>query len=148
MDTAIFFIFLFLTSFSFAKLEIEIEGRNGWAENLPTWKLPKDNWLNKILGGRTITGYHLWTHIYILLLAHLVFSFVPFSWNIEFKILSFLILFWVLEDFLWFVLNPSFSIKKFKKEFIPWHAKNWFLFAPVEYFIFVPVGVILYFISF
>jgi len=30
-------IFVFILSLIFALLEIEIEGKNGWAKNLPTW---------------------------------------------------------------------------------------------------------------
>jgi hypothetical protein len=46
------------------------------------------------------------------------------------------------------VFNPAFGLKNFKKEKIWWHEKRWFLFAPVEYFIFIPIGIILYLLSF
>ena len=42
------------------------------------------------------------------------------------------LLFWVLEDMLWFVLNPHYGWKKFTKENVPWH-KRWALGVPVDY---------------
>jgi hypothetical protein len=41
-------------------------------------------------------------------------------------------LFWVVEDFLWFVLNPAFGFKRFVPEIVTWHP-NWVFGAPVEY---------------
>lgn len=43
----------------------------------------------------------------------------------ELRILSFLLLFWVVQDFLWVVLNPSFGIRRFDARHAWWHAPNW-----------------------
>jgi len=43
MNDIVFFSILLITSYAFANLEIEIEGGHGWAENLPTWKIPEDH---------------------------------------------------------------------------------------------------------
>jgi hypothetical protein len=149
MHTFIFFIVLLWTSFCFAKVEICVEGPNGWAEKLPTWKLNDGHILSKIFyGGRPMTGYHVWANVFIFSILHVIYIFQDFSKNTELRIISFFILFWVIEDFLWFVLNPAFGIKKFKKENIWWHRKNWWLFAPREYFIFIPLAAILLLLSF
>lgn len=148
MQVLLFIIFLSVLSFIFAKVEIAIEGSEGWAKNFPTWKLPREHWVSQIFfGGRPATGYHFWVILFVLIFLHITFIFNPFSLFIELKLLSFFVLFWVLEDFLWFVLNPAFGIRKFKKENIWWHANNWFVFAPREYFIFIPIGIILYKLS-
>ena len=42
--------------------------------------------------------------------------------------------FFLIEDFLWFVLNPNFTIKKYTKENIPWH-KEWMLGIPTANFV-------------
>ncbi len=147
MNHIFFFLFLFWLSFIVAKLEIEIEGEFGWAEKLPTWRLSREHWISKVFfGGRPATGYHVWVNLLILSFVHIIFVFTYFSWAIEIKIISFFILFWVLEDFLWFVLNPKFSIRNFKRDKIWWHAHHWWFIAPAEYFIFVPIGIILYLI--
>ncbi len=128
-------------SFWFAKVEIQIEGTSGWAKNLPTWRI-ENHWLLKVFfGGRAMTGYHAWVISFIFLLFHLPIAFTDqWSWSFEGRVIGGFILFWIVEDFLWFVLNPGFGIKKFKKEFIPWHPK-WFLIAPIEYWFFCPVGI-------
>lgn len=49
----------------------------------------------------------------------------------------------MLEDFLWFVLNPAFGLVKFRPGHIPWH-KYWLFFAPVDYVVFTIVGSFLF----
>jgi len=77
----------------------------------------------------------------------MIFLFTPFSWAIEIKLIAFLLLFWKVEDFFWFVFNPDFGLKNFKADKIWWHKENWWLVAPRQYFIFIPIGIILYLIS-
>ena len=48
-------------------------------------------------------------------------------------------LFWVVEDFLWFVLNPHFGWSKFNKNSIWWH-KRWFLGLPLDYWLLGGLG--------
>lgn len=131
-----------------ALLEIQIEGPAGWAENLPTWSA-RPRWLRPFLGGRAVTGYHLYAHLLVIVLAHLPFGLglLPFSASAEARILAFIVLFWVLEDFLWFVMNPAFGMNRFRRSEIPWHAGAWWGFMPRDYWIFIPVGVVLYVIS-
>src|SRR5687767_7516310 len=91
---------------AFALLEIQIEGTSGWASGLPTWRL-ENRWTRLFLGSRVLSGYHLYVHVFVLLMLHLPYALylVPFSWASELRLVAFLILFWILEDFLWFVLN-------------------------------------------
>lgn len=138
----LYLIFILFISYAFAMLEIQIEGTAGWAKNLPTWRI-ENHWALKIFfGGRALTGYHFWAHVFVTLLFHLPLAFLPFSWTMELKIIGGIILFWITEDFLWFVMNPGFGIRRFKKEHIPWHP-NWILGAPIEYWIFFPLGLYL-----
>ncbi len=101
--------FVLLLAFFFAKLEIAIEGEDGWAANLPTWRI-EHHWLLDLLwGGREMTGYHAWAFSLVALFFHfpLVFS-GDYSWAAEQRVLGSLMVFWVCEDFLWFLLNPAF----------------------------------------
>lgn len=144
----VFFLFLVWLSFCFAKVEIAIEGDNGWAGGLPTWRFPSTNWASLLFfNGRPITGYHVWMETFILSGLHFVYAFVEPTWHIELQIIAFFLFFTVLEDFLWFVLNPAFGLHKFKKENIWWHRDNWWLIAPREYFTLVPFGAALYALS-
>lgn len=131
-----------------ALLEIQIEGPDGWAASLPTWEA-RPRWLRWLLGTRSITGYHLYIHLLVLVLVHLPFGLglLPFSLHAEARILAFLVLFWVLEDFLWFVVNPAWGLERFRRTEIPWHAGAWWAFMPRDYWVFIPVGVGLYVLS-
>ena len=124
----------------FAKLEVAIEGEAGWAANLPTWRI-EHHWLLDLLwGGRAMTGYHAWAFSLVALFFHfpLVFS-GNYSLAAEQRALACIMLFWVSEDFLWFVFNPAFGLRKFRPTHAGWH-KHWIGGAPVEYWIFCPVG--------
>ena len=51
--------------------EIQIEGPNGWATSLPTWRIEHHPLLDIFWGGRAMTGYHAWFFSFILLVFHL-----------------------------------------------------------------------------
>lgn len=148
MPHLLFGLFVLATAALFALLEIEIEGENGWAITLPTWRID-NRWTRIFFGSRALTGYHLYVHIFILLILHLPYglSLVEPSWAAELRILAFLILFWILEDFLWFVFNPSFGIRRFTAADIWWHRPSWWWIMPREYWIFAPIAVAFYLLS-
>ena len=128
----------------FAQIEIQIEGAAGWAANLPTWRI-ESHWLLDIFwGGRAMTGYHAWVFPFIALVFHwpLVFA-GQWSWRAEARVIACVMLFWLVEDFLWFLQNPAFAVAKFSAEHVLWH-KHWLLFAPVDYWIFVPLALVLF----
>jgi hypothetical protein len=140
--------YLLAAAWAMARLEVQIEGRNGWARNLPTWRV--DNRLTRALfGGRPLTGYHFFFHILVALLVHSPFAlgFAPLTVPAELRILSFLILFWLIEDWLWFVVNPAFGPAAFRADRIHWHRSSWWLIMPREYWIAAPIGVGLYILS-
>jgi len=140
-----FALMLAFTATAFALLEIQIEGGSGWARRLPTWRV-ENRWTRLLMGARPLTGYHLYVHLFVLLLLHLPYalSLVTPTWAAEMRILAFLILFWILEDFLWFVFNPAFGVRRFNPRYATWHAPSWWLIMPKEYWIFTPVAVLLY----
>lgn len=108
----------------FANLEIQIEGKRGWAADLPCWRKEK-GWVVRLLGGRPLTGYHMWMSIFIVLMFHFPFLFVDWYLKTELLIWGLLYGFFLVEDFAWFVFNPHFGIKKFKKAEIWWHGSWW-----------------------
>ena len=93
--------YFFLIGLSLALLEIEIEGPDGWAKNLPTKRI-KIWWYQKF--GKEVTGYHLLLQIFLLLFMHLPLILENrFSWDLEALILSQYFFFLVYWDYLWFV---------------------------------------------
>ncbi len=128
-------LFFFVVTFLLAAVEIEIEGKYGWAEKLPTW-YRATGFLGKLNGGKPLTGYHVFFNAFIVAMFHSCF-FLGLEWSLEAELClvakySALVVFW---DFLWFVLNPSYGIKNYKRKNIWWFAKNHWLFGifPVDY---------------
>jgi hypothetical protein len=132
----------------FAKTEIQIEGANGWAAALPTWRIEKHLLLDIFWGGRAMTGYHAWVFSFMFLAFHLPHVVQgSFSWRMEARCIAALMIFWIAEDFLWFVLNPAFGLSRFSPEHIPWH-KHWLLGVPTDYLTYILLGGLLLILSF
>jgi hypothetical protein len=79
-------------------------------------------------------------HLPLVLFGH-------FSLQLEARILASLAVFWMIEDFLWFVLNPAFGLRRFQPHHIPWHP-HWVLGMPVDYWVISALAVALYGFSF
>lgn len=132
-----------LLGFFFAQTEIQIEGAAGWAANLPTWRIERHWRLDIFWGGRALTGYHAWVFPFVALFFHFPFFFMQrWSWRLEARALGCIMLFWVTEDFLWFMLNPAFGWTHFNPAHIPWH-KHWIAFAPTDYWIGLSMAAVL-----
>jgi hypothetical protein len=120
-------IFLLTLSTIFAFIEIEIEGKYGWAEKLPT---------AKIIPSSKVTYYHLYIFVYVSIVFLFIYGLNSYS-------LALIILFFSIEDFLWFILNPNYGITKYNKENIWWHKKQpWFLYQPLHNYMII-IGLIL-----
>lgn len=145
---ALLLVWITLTAIFFAEVEIQIEGPAGWAASLPTWRI-EHHWLLDIFwGGRPLTGYHAWAFSFMFLVFHLgVFIAQKWSWRIETRIIASLMLFWIIEDFLWFIFNPAFGISNFSPDKVAWHT-HWFLGIPADYWNFTIVSAILMWLSY
>ena len=134
-----------LLAFMFAHVEIEIEGAAGWAASLPTWRIEHHWLLDLFWGGRAMTGYHAWVFSFMFLFFHFpMVASSSYAWRSEVHALGCIMLFWIVEDFLWFVLNPAYGLARFDPVHVLWH-KRWMLHAPIEYWLFLPVAVVLLF---
>lgn len=148
VELAFLLFWVILTALFFSQVEIQIEGPAGWASSLPTWRVENNRLLDIFWGGRPMTGYHAWVFSFMFLVFHLG-VFINFNWSlkIEARIIASLMLFWIIEDFLWFILNPAFGLANFLPDKIPWH-KQWFLNIPVDYWTFTIVAVVLLWLSY
>jgi hypothetical protein len=137
-----------LLAFFFAHVEIHIEGSAGWASSLPTWRI-EEHWLLDVFwGGRPMTGYHAWTFPFVALFFHFPLIFMG-HWSVraECRVLACIMLFWIAEDFLWFVCNPAYGIGRFDPANAVWH-KHWLWLAPVDYWLFGALMLILLWVSY
>lgn len=132
-------VFWILIAFILAGLECEIEGPFGWASRLPTCRI-ENRWLVPALrpffGGRPITLYHCFMFSLVTLICHVGYvQGVRMTWMNECKFLSTLFLLCPTWDFLWFVLNPNYGLKKFRREHVEWHRhRRWILgLFPIDY---------------
>ena len=132
-------LFWFFLAMVFAGIEVEIEGKHGWAEKTSTW-FRTTGIVAKVYGlvmsGRPLTGYHLLMFFLPILMFHSHFV-MGASWTLQAELLALALYFvWMPTwDFLWFVLNPYYGVKKFKKETVWWHARSRWLFnlTPLDY---------------
>jgi hypothetical protein len=136
-----FLVFMLFTAFVLAEWEIQIEGRDGWAAKSPGWRI-ETGWLMKLSGGRPVTGYHFYMTLFMLTIVHLPLFFTLWSWRLESLLLGFYVGMVLIEDFLWFLLNPHFGIKKFRKGQIWWHP-TWWGPVPSLYWVLLPLSSLL-----
>lgn len=131
-------------AYMFARVEVEIEGDAGWAANLPTWRIEQHPLLDIFFGGRALTGYHLWMFSFIAVVFHFPLVFMgQWSLRLEATVAASVMLFWIVEDYLWFVINPAFGWRRFRQVHVPWH-KHWAFGAPVDYWVFGAISMLLF----
>jgi hypothetical protein len=133
----IWILLLYAYALLFALVEIEIEGADGWADKLPTWYRVTP-WYARlmatVLSGKPMTGYHLTMLPIPLVSFHLGLAFgLPWSWALEARLLAAYMIFNVIWDFLWFVLNPHFGWRRFRKGGVWWHNHRWIGRFPIDY---------------
>jgi hypothetical protein len=133
-----------LLAFFFANVEIQIEGPHGWAASLPVTFRIEHHWLLDLFwGGRPMTGYHAWIFSFMALAFHLPMAFFgEWSPRLEARALGCTMVFWIVEDALWFALNPAFGLRKLDPQHVPWHL-HWWMGLPTDYWTFTVVGIAL-----
>ena len=123
-----------------AAIEIESEGKHGWAHKAPTWYRTTGFWgkaYGLIMGGKPLTGYHAFMFFLPVLIFHAGF-FMGAAWSLSAELEAWALYFvWCpLWDYYWFVLNPHYA-GKFKRESIWWHATSPWVFGlfPADYLV-------------
>ena len=136
-----YLVFMIFMAVILALWEIQIEGKDGWAAKIPTWRIEK-GWVLKFTGGRPLTGYHVFMTLFMIAIVHLPLFFVSWSWRLELLLMGFYMGMVLIEDFFWFVFNPHYGIKSFRKGKIWWH-KTWWGPAPSFYWILLVIVILL-----
>lgn len=136
--------FMVVMALLLALWEIQIEGKDGWASKLPCWRIER-GWFVRLTGGRPLTGYHLFMTLFLIAIVHLPLFFVRWSWQSESLLLGFYAGMVFLEDFFWFVLNPHYGIKNFRKGKIWWHKRWWGPVPTLYWLLAIIVAALMYF---
>ena len=133
-------LYLLVLAALHAKMELMSEGKGGWGLNFPCWRI--NNRIINLLINKELTGYHFYMCLMFLLLFHSPFLFIDWSLKRESLCFGFYFLYWLVEDILWFIENPYYSLRNFKKGRISWH-KRWFAGLPVSYWWGMIIGTVL-----
>jgi len=138
-------IYVFALGILWALVMASAEGPIGWGGNGNIMKSNKwlFNCLKLFTFGRPLHPLPL----FAIITFTISFAF-PAIWNYS-KDLPFSVLAWgelvayfalfaIHEDFIWFLVNPHFGLKKFNKIDAAWHPR-WFLGLPIDYWIGISV---------
>jgi hypothetical protein len=140
-------VLLWLWAFGLGCIEIEIEGGHGWAERLPTWYLKRGR-IGRIygiaMGQRPLTGYHVFAFTIPLVIVHLPFGF-GLEWNLGAELSQLAVFFAlaVIWDYIWFVMNPAYTVSRFRRENVWWFQVPWIWRFPLDYYVGIVVSVAL-----
>jgi hypothetical protein len=129
---------LCLLALVLALVEIEIEGPYGWAEKLPTpYRVsgPLARVFGLVLGGKPLTGYNLLMFASTLVAFHLPFAFgAPWTLARELAVLAAWVSWAAVWDCLWFLLNPAYGWRGFRRGAVWWHSR-WLWRLPLDYWV-------------
>jgi hypothetical protein len=140
-------LLLFFWCFGLAGIEIEIEGGVGWAERLPTWYFRRGRLgrvYGLVMGRRPLTGYHVYAFTIPLLLLHLPYV-MGVEWTLagELRTIATYFVLAVVWDYLWFVLNPAYTVRRFHRGNVWWFEVPWIWRFPLDYYLGVGVSIAL-----
>jgi hypothetical protein len=130
-------LLLWCWAFGLGAIEIEIEGGYGWAERLPTWFRGRGlvgRTYGTLMGQRPLTGYHVYAFVIPMLILHLPFVY-GYDWTLarELTIVGTYFALAVVWDYLWFVLNPAYTVKRFRRGSVWWFEVPWIWRFPLDY---------------
>jgi hypothetical protein len=140
-------VLLFLWAFGLAGIEIEIEGGVGWAERLPTWYLKRGltgRIYGIVMGQRPLTGYHVYAFTIPMLILHLSYV-MGVDWSVaaELRTIATYFVLAVIWDYLWFVLNPAYTVRRFRRGNVWWFEVPWIWRFPLDYYLGVGFSIVL-----
>lgn len=137
MQTLLIFIWIWAAMIATAFWESYVEGRNAWDRGKLGWKIN--------VGGYMLTGYHFFL-FYVMWPLLLTLPFVMFGWDTRLFgiVLSAFASGSVIEDFMWYVVNPVVKVRELNTDFANYYPRFRFgnVRIPVVYFIGVAVAIL------
>jgi hypothetical protein len=88
-----------------------------------------------VMGDRPLTGYHVFAFTIPLLILHFPFVFgVDWSLSAELSTIAIFFAMAVIWDYLWFVNNPAYTVKRFRRGNVWWFDVPWIWRFPLDYY--------------
>lgn len=140
MNKLLIFIIIWSAMIATSFWESRVEGRNAWGKNKLGWKLK--------LGKYEFPEYHFWLFIVMFPLLIALPLFI-FGWDFELFgiLLSAYFSGMVIEDFMWFVVNPAVKISEWNPKFADWYP--WLIIKkfrmPVPYVLGIIISILSWF---
>ena len=129
MNILLIFIWVYMAMIAMAFWESYVEGRNAWDKGKLGWKIK--------IGKYVISAYHFYVS-WIMFPILFTLPLIIYGWNT--KLFGILISAYfsgaVLEDFMWYVVNPVVKFKEFFTSFsdyYPWIRINGKKIIPLGY---------------
>lgn len=138
MNTFWIFIWIWGAMIATAFWEAYVEGRNAWDKGKHGWKIK--------IGGFVLTGYHFYLFgvMWPLLIT---LPLVVHGWDTRLFgiLLSAFFSGLVLEDFMWYVVNPKVKFKEFNSGFADYYPRVKLGSIKIPFLYFIGVGLALFF---
>jgi hypothetical protein len=96
------------------------------------------------MANRPLTGYHVFAFTIPLVVLHLPFTLgVDWSFAAELRTIATYFLIAVIWDYLWFVLNPAYTVDRFRRGSVWWFPRAWIWRFPIDYYASIGLSVAL-----
>ena len=138
MNTLLIFIWIYAAMIAMSFWEAYVEGRNAWSKGKLGWNLK--------LGRFTLPAYHFFI-FWVMWPLLLTLPFIMFDWDARLFgiIVSAYFSGMVLEDFMWYVVNPKVKLREFYTSFsdyYPWLRISGKKIIPLGYVLGIAVAVL------
>jgi len=88
------------------------------------------------MGQRPLTGYHVFAFTIPLVIVHLPFAFgLDWSLSAELSQLAIYFALAVIWDYIWFVMNPAYTVHRFRRGNVWWFQVPWIWRFPLDYYV-------------
>jgi hypothetical protein len=115
MNELLIFIWIYAAMIATSFWEAYVEGKNPWDQGKLGWKIRIGNYT-------VLTAYHFFLfYVTFPLLLTLPFIVSGFNMHLLGIIISAYVSGLILEDFFWFVVNPTFHIKNWNSQNVTWY---------------------------
>ena len=131
------FIVVWLASIAMSFWEAYVEGRNAWDKGKLGWKIS--------IGGFKLTGYHFFLS-YVMWPLLISLPLFIFGWDTRLFgiLLSAYISGTVIEDFMWYVVNPVVKVSELNTDFANYYPRFRFgkIKIPAGYFLGIAIAIL------